>query len=358
MLENKNKSKWPLLGNKHIIDFLDKSIANNSLVSAYIFNGPDNLGKTTIADFFAKILLCQKRKIPLAPFAKGGVNLPCGECPSCKSFHTVNNGEAKEATAGHSDLYIIKKDKDKKNISIEQIREFIRKLSMSSFLNSYKIGIVKHAESLSEEAANALLKTLEEPKNNVIIILITTNMEIMSQTIVSRSQVLKFNSVPADVIYDYLVKERSVARSAAKNFSRMCAGRPALAVKFLEDKEFYESYLEKVKVFLDFILEDLNGRIAAIEKLLGARTLGQESAVLASRVLDVWQGLVRDLYLLEFGRGDLIQHEIARDSLAKAREKLSLADILKIGVFIERARKYLSNNVNAKLALESVAVNI
>lgn len=343
MAENKNTSKWPLLGNGHIIDFLDKSITNNSLAGAYIFNGPDNLGKATIANFFAEILLCQKRKN----------NLPCGECPSCKSFYS----EKENKSAPHSDLYVLKKEKDKKNISIEETREFIRKLNMSSFLNSYKIGIVKHAETLSEEAGNALLKTLEEPKNNVIIILITSNMEAMPQTIVSRAQVLRFNSVPTEIIYDYLVKERKAARSAAKNFSRMCAGRPALAVKFLEDKEFYENYLNKVNVFLNFISEDINGRFVAIEGLIGVKSLGQESAVLAGRILEVWQGLIRDLLLLEFGRGDLIQHEIALDDLMKAKQKFSLTGLIKTAELIERAKKYLRNNVNAKLALESIVVN-
>jgi DNA polymerase-3 subunit delta' len=353
MMQDKKKSKWPLLGNGHIIDFLDRSITNNSLAGAYIFNGPDNLGKTTIANFFAKILLCQET--PLAPLSKGGVNLPCGECSSCRSFYSES---AENKNAPHSDLHILKKEKDKKNISIEDTREFIRKLSMSSFLNSYKIGIIKHADSLSEEAANALLKTLEEPKNNVIIILITSNIESMPQTIVSRAQVLRFNSVPTEIIYDYLVKERQATRSAAKNFSRMCAGRPALAVKFLEDKEFYDNYLEKVKIFFDFISEDTNGRFSAIEKLVGAKTVGQESVALAGRVLEVWLGLTRDLYLLEFDRGDLIQHEIALDDLMKAKQKLSLASLFKINKLIEQAKSYLRNNVNAKLALESIAVNI
>lgn len=365
MMQDKKKSKWPLLGNGHIIDFLDRNITNNSLAGAYIFNGPDNLGKTTIANFFAKILLCQNPPSPPLsmggeiPFAKGGVNLPCEECPSCRSFHfESSNSGIENKSAPHSDLHILKKEKDKKNISIEDTREFIRKLSMSSFLNSYKIGIVKHADSLSEEAANALLKTLEEPKNNVIIILITSNMESMPQTIVSRAQVLRFNSVPTEIIYDYLVKERKAARSVAKNFSRMCAGRPALAVKFFEDKEFYENYMNKVKVFLDFISKDLNGRFSAVEGLIGVKSLGQESAALASRILEVWCGLVRDLFLLEFGRGDLIQHEIALEDLMKAKQKFSLAGLFKISGQLDQAKKYLSNNVNAKLALESIAVNI
>ena len=339
---------WPLVGNEHIIEFLSRSISNDNAAGAYIFCGPDNLGKTTVANYFARSLVCENR-------ASGAGALPCGKCLACQ--------QAEKEIYG--DIHLIKKDEDhspggagKKNISVGQVREFIRTLSMSSFLNSYKIGIVKHAEDLSLEAANALLKTLEEPKAKVIIILVAVDTAALAPTIVSRSQILKFNLVKYGIIYDYLVKNHQAKRSAAKDFARLCLGRPALAVKFLEDKAFRESYLGRVHALLQFYGQDINKRIAAVGELVNKKNSGQESAMIAGRILEIWQSLIRDLLLLEFNQDDLIQHLSFADELNKVKAKFAIKDLLNLEKNLRHAKKYLDANVNPKLVLENVAVNI
>jgi DNA polymerase-3 subunit delta' len=340
---------WPILGNGHIVDFLAKSLAGDEVSGTYIFTGPAKLGKHTIANFFAYSLLCEKRG--------SAKSLPCGECPACRQHLTVDMQKDEESLASiHADFHLLGRDKDKKNISVEQVREFIRILGMSSFLNSYKIGIIKHAETLSEEAANALLKTLEEPKDKVVIILITSDLEALPQTIVSRSQVLAFRPVKTDTIYDYLIKEHSVNRSQAKNLSRLALGRPALAVKFLEDKEFYEKYLKRVNVFMSFFGQDLNARFTAIAEILGEKASGQEAARIAKRILEVWHGLSRDLFLASFGQEDLVQHEIVLPEIVK--QKLTPTAMLNLDMSLRRAELYLKANVNPKLVLEQVAMGI
>jgi len=311
------KPEWPLVGNSHIVDFLSKSVKGGNLAHTYVFCGPDNLGKTTTANFFAQILLCVSR-------ADG---LPCGKCRSCKKF-SVNSGaetEREEADLGeaHGDFHLIKKEKDKKNISIGQIRELIRKMGMSSFMNSYKIGVIKHADRLSVEAANALLKTLEEPKDKVIVILVASDIDALPATIVSRAQILRFVPVRFGDIYDYLLEKKGASRSAAKNFAGMCLGRPALAVKFLEDKEFYENYLKRMNVFLDFFSQDINGRLKLTEEITAPFASAPEAAAAARRALEIWIGLARDLLLLHFNHTELVQHKIALGKLEAIKEKFA-----------------------------------
>ena len=332
---------WPLVGNSHIIEYLSKSIENDNAAGAYIFCGPDNLGKTTVANYFAQSLVCQNK-------VEGRGLLPCGKCQVCEQ---VEKGI-------HGDIHLIKKDKDKKNISIEQIRDFIRILGMASFLNSYKIGIIKHAEYLSIEASNALLKTLEEPKVKVIIILVVSNTDSLPQTIVSRSQILKFKPIKADIIYDYLVKEYQCKRSLAKDLSHLCAGRPALAVKFLQDKEFFNNYMDRARIFLQFSEQDINGRLSSIEKLIGVKPVGQESVRIANRVLEIWQGLIRDLLLLEFDQNNLVQHSSLAEQLNKIKTRFKISDLLNLSKNLRQAEVYLSANVSPKLVLENVAVNV
>jgi DNA polymerase III subunit delta' len=360
MLTPKTKLNWPLVGNTHITEFLEKIIIKDEVAGTYIFSGPDNLGKTTAAVYFAQILLCQRRE---------ATNLSvCGECSSCQLFNFRQGSKTKEAATddgegdnlnfAHGDWHLLKKDKDKKNIAIEQVRDFIHVLSMSSFLNSYKIGIIKHADSLSSGAADALLKTLEEPQPKVIIILITSDIDQINPTIVSRSRVLNFHPVPADFIYDYLLTAHSASRSAAKNYSRLSLGRPALAVKFLQDQEFHKRYQQMMQIFLDFFQEDINLRMAALGNLLEAKLSGQEAAAKVKRILDVWQGVVRDFLLLEFGQADLIQHWLAEKELQQIKKKITLPRLLSISQQLRHSHELLAANVNPKLVLENIVINL
>lgn len=347
---------WPLVGNQQITEFLEKSIWNNSISGTYIFNGPDNLGKTTLAKSFAQALLCISKKTNTG-------RLPCGQCLPCRQFKKINTATDKNALQaeigeGHGDFHVIKKEKDKKNISVEQIREFIRVLSMSSFLGGYKIGIIKHADSLSVTAANALLKTLEEPKAKVVIILICEDMEGLPATIASRSRVLQFRPVPSDVIYEYLINTYQASRSQAKDLSRLALGRPALAVKFFENKDTFDFYKEQVGVFLDFKTQTIGERFLSIENLLGKKNSGQEAVKIAYRILQAWQGALRDLLLMEYGFFNIVQHQIVKDKLDALKALLSLSDILRLTKAIEVAEENIFYNVNPRLALEEVAVKI
>ncbi|MDD4900570.1 MAG: hypothetical protein PHS62_00450 [Patescibacteria group bacterium] len=333
------KLNWPLIGNDHIFEFLAKSLAKKNVSGSFIFSGPANIGKTTAAYYFAQSLVCEAKDSPV---------LPCGQCPSCQ-----------QAVKGiHGDIYLIKKPADKKNISIEQVRDFIRSLSLSSFLNSYKIGIIKGAEHLSESAVNALLKTLEEPKAKVVVILTVTDFEVLPETIISRSQILRFRPATGDAIYDDLVKNHRASRSQAKNFSRLAAGRPALALKFLQDESYYQDYEADVRSFMDFLNPDLNQRFKAIENIMGEKPGGQESVKSAGKIIDIWQNLARDLVLLELDLVDLVQHQAFSKELAASKNKLSLKSLLNLISALKQAKGYIGANVNPKLALENVAVSV
>ena len=329
------KPNWPLVGNGQIFEFLAKSLVNQKVAGSYIFTGPADLGKTLAANYFAQGLVCDQASLP-----------PCGRCPACEQ---VERGL-------HGDIYLIKKEDDKKNISVDDVRDFIRNLGMSSFFNSYKIGIIKGAESLSHGAVNALLKTLEEPKAKVVIIMTVANLEALPKTILSRSQILRFRTVAGGVIYDDLINHHGVQRSQAKNFSRLSAGRPALAVKFLKDAEFYESYQAGVRAFAGLLELDINKRFAAVDNVLAKSAPGPAAAELAFGLLDIWQNLARDLLLENLALPDLIQHEAFDKELAEVKSKLNLKALLNLIKLLKQSREYLAANVNPKLALESVAV--
>lgn len=348
MKKSEIESNWPLVGNRQITDFLDKSIANNSVSHTYIFNGPDNLGKTTAAKYFAKILLCKNSK---------DTGIPCDDCESCQRINIGKTNFQDDLSSLHGDFHIVKKEKDKKNISVGQVREFIHSLNMSSFADGYKVGIIKHADSLSVEAANALLKTLEEPKKDVVIILITQMADLLPQTIVSRSQVLNFYLVDKDIIYDFLVADLKASRSQAKNYSRVCLGRPALAVRFFEDNEFREEYEKRVDVFIGFMREDISFRLQEIDNLIDKKMQGQVLTSAVKRILEVWQGVARDCFLFENNNIDLIQHYQVEE-FVKNNNSLRNRNVIKLLKMCKKGERLLQANVNPKLILENIAINI
>ncbi len=317
---------WPQLGNETAISFLQSALTNNKVSSCYIFNGIKDLGKFQIAKSFA--------------------------CNLINSFDK-NKDFNVEKVENSGDLQIIKVEEGKKDISIEQVRNLIKNLNLSSFLNSYKVGIIKEAHKLNLKSSNALLKTLEEPQSKVVIVLLTEKIDALPQTIVSRSQVINFYPVKKDLVYDYLLKNYQADRYEAKRLSGLSMGRPALAVKFLEDKDFYQDYVDKAEFFIEALEHDENYRFKKIKDNLAKNLFGASGRELSFDLLDVWELVARDLLLIENRQENLIVFEDFKDRL-KLLDNISSLDVLNS---IQRARKYLELNLNPKSVLEELFVS-
>ncbi len=318
--------QWPAVGHAKVIEFLERARRNNKIAQTYIFSGRDELGKTALALAFARNL-------------QGGRD------------------------GFDSDLQILEREPDKKSITIAQAREFIKKLRLSSFLNSYKIGIVKEAELLSEEAKSALLKTLEEPQDMVIIILLVPDEGDLPATILSRSQVLHFQPVPAALMYDYLIENYGAGRALAKDVANLALGRPLVALHWLENPEEYAKHLEKAALWLSALPLDVNGRLDVLDKVFSDRTWSALAVRSAADILDLAEGLSRDLFLLSLGQPDRLQHSAVQKELERALGDLEQKNgggpsILKQLKLIAQAREYLGANVNPRLVLEQLIINL
>lgn len=335
---------WPKFGNKAVLSFLDESLKNNRLARAYIFCGPAGLGKSTIARSLAHNLLFRDR-------------------PDLKL-----DDDKQDFSSLESDFHVLECEVGKKNISVEATRDFIHSLSMSSFLDSYKIGLVRGAELLSEGAANALLKTLEEPRNKVLIILLTTNLESIPLTIISRAQVLNFYPVQNSEVYDYLLENHQVTRSQAKNLSALSLGRPLRAVYFLENEEMYQKYLALASILLKLINLPLSDRWPLIKGLIGGKANFAEASGEMRLILEVWQGVFRDLLLLNASHEDLLQFTALDSELRDTWQNLSTlfgnhhnrleAYLLAKNQLLKKHQDYLNANVSPKNLLDSLLINL
>lgn len=318
---------WPEIGNQGVIEFLERSLRANKIAQTYVFAGLGDLGKFTMALAFARNL--------------------------------QGNPEG-----FNSDLHILELVEGQKSISIEATRQFIKTLNLSSFLNSYKIGIVKEADLLSAEAKSALLKTLEEPQDQVIIILLATDENNLPATILSRAQVIYFYPVPPVVIYDYLIATYGTNRSFAKDLANLALGRPLLALKLLDKPEEYRAYLEMAETWLTLPAQDMNARLLALDHIFKDKTWSKQAVDSAGAILFMAEGLARDLLLLSLGQPERLQHSALAPSLQKTllflNEKSgqdSVPLILRQLKLIAQAKEYLAANVNPRLILEQVVVN-
>ncbi len=330
-----------LIGNQPAINFLGKLIkrhaAGQTLSSGvYVFAGLPNLGKTTAANSFAQALFCQNKN-----------TLPCGVCPNCRAF----------AAGASLDFFVLKKEEDKKNISIEQARNLINQLSLSAFSRSYKIAVIEQAETLSEAAGNALLKTLEEPHARVLIILLTTDVDRLPLTIVSRSQLLLWRQTPLNKIVEML-GELGAKRPVARDLARLANGRPGLAVSLWKNYGDLQNFLAPAKLFLNSLGQDINQRLLGFDQLWDKKLTGQAAVAAADGWLEQFIAVTRDLLLYHQNLPELTRFLLLADELQKNQQRFSARELLELQKRLTQARMYMAGNVGPKNVLENVLINI
>ena len=243
-----------ILGNEKNKKILEKAINLKKMSHSYIFWGTEGIGKKIIAKEFAKQILCL------------GDNKPDCKCKSCIEFDSENN----------PDFQLINSENDK--IKIEQIREMQRKIAEKPIISHHKVYIIDSADKMTPEAQNCLLKTLEEPPEYIVIILICSNENNLLSTIKSRCTRLHFDKIENSEILDYINKNEP-DKNITPNIIEFAQGSIGKALKLSENIEIYENVeklieqmkskdlidimksaeqLYKSKEEIDFILEFIN----------------------------------------------------------------------------------------------------
>ncbi len=339
-----NNFTWPVVGHQKIQQFLQKSLANNKLGHAYLFSGPVHLGKSLIAENFMASILCadyhQQNK-------KEGQKLPCGECVFCQQF---NKGI-------HPDVYFLKKEEAKKNISVEQVREMQKFLSLTSFLNSYKIALVVNAQDLSESAQNALLKVLEEPAPKTILILVVSDYNLLLKTIVSRCQLIKFSLLSEEEIFHHLVGLGS-SREQTKILTALACGQIGLAIDYLRNPELFNGYLEKMGRILGMFDQNLATKFKNIESIFSGSKNNMESVEVLAEELNYWQLILRDMLVTKNSADNVLFNLYFRDQIKKVAENYSTKKLLGLLQTVKKIKIYLNYNINPRLAVENLLINL
>lgn len=216
-------------GNDHLKTQLSRFISTKKILNSYVFAGENGIGKKTLSDMFISGILCE------APTAVGA----CGKCIACRQFFSNN----------HPDIIRLKKQKDKKTLGIEEIREqIIKQVYVKPFIASKKLFVISEGDDLTQEAQNGLLKVLEEPPEYVTFIILVSKKSRLLDTVLSRSCVLNILPVNKESILKFLHEKYPYEQKENLEFyAKFSQGIIGKAIKIKDDEEYKALFFETAK---------------------------------------------------------------------------------------------------------------
>jgi DNA polymerase-3 subunit delta' len=315
-----------ILGHEHQKEILRRGLVNGRIAHAYLFSGPDGIGKRLMAMALARAIVCLEQR-------------GCGHCQACRKIDHQN----------HPDLHIL--EPDGSSIKIEQVRALQRDLSLKPLEASRKICMIEQAETMTVGAANALLKTLEEPRGDTLLILLTAQPNRLLETIRSRCQPLPFTRHPNSRIQAELEKQLGIDATESHVLAALSEG--SFKKAFGKDRELY---LEQRRELLKTLTGLSSGSILPI--LDFAEQLAADKTVLID-ILEIFQAFFRDVLMTLEGRGDEelvnldLKHKVhrvaAHENVASTLDKLDA---------LITVRRQLDRNVNRQLAMEVLLLKL
>lgn len=323
-------------GQERSLEQLKGYLQNDRGASSYLFIGPEGVGKRLTAMTLAKAVNCLEENFD-----------SCDQCPSCAKIgnnthpdvHTIDSAALKSANAENESIA-----NDSDAIKIEEIRRLQKEINFRPYEARKKVFIINDAHQMTAESSNALLKTLEEPPANSIIILVTAKPNLLFKTVVSRCKTVKFYPLERNKLREMMREEYACPDELAHFLAYFCEGRIGRAVK-LKDTDI------------------LALRNSVIDEIVLRQPAGPEHGLgLAKQdlrsYLNIMAAWFRDLYLLKTGApfSELInadrKEELARSS--RAYSWTALDEMLK---FIADSLLYLEQNINPKLILSNLKYN-
>ena len=322
---------WKIIGQKRALSLLQGSLSRGKLAHAYLFSGPAHVGKMTLARELASALNCT------------GDSPPCGECQSCLRIASNKHADVLELALGKN-----AEGKMLTEIGIEEIRQIQHSANLPPFEGKCRVYIINGAELLSSEAANCLLKTLEEPLEKVVFILLTSKEQLLLTTVISRCQRIELLPIPKEEIRQALVTKWNIPEIKADLLARLSHGSLGWAVRAAEG-DLLDKHSEQVTEIVDIVNGALEDRFSYAAQL--ATEFGQDREKVQEK-LSIWLDWWHDLLMIKCGLVEMITNIDRLDVLKNMGENLEIGQIRTVIEGIISAGEQLKMNANARLTLE------
>jgi DNA polymerase-3 subunit delta' len=333
-----------IIGQKRQIEQLERARASGRVAHAYLFFGPDGVGKERVAFAFARALNCESKK-----------SAPCGSCESCKKIEKNAHPDVRLVASEKElvDRQLIEKEKGLPSAQIRnaQLDELSDLFRHRPYLGRWKVVVVVDADLMNPNSQNRFLKTLEEPSADSVIILVTAHPEALLPTVRSRCQALAFGPLSTDQVSNFLKTQRALDEKRARVLAAMAQGSLGRAETIAQGD----------------VLEDRDGLVAGFSRALGGDladvlalaeeySKGRDQARDALNLLEIW---CRDLLLCKLGvSADLLVNQDRREAVADQAAELSSRRVLEWIESIRRTRSGFRVNANPKMALESLLLGM
>jgi DNA polymerase III subunit delta' len=333
---------WPVVGHEWATGLLERAITGGRLRHAHLFSGPEQVGKTTVAMAFAQALLCD-----------ADAGFPCGQCRSCQRVAAGRHPDVQTIAAG------------KNAIQIEQIRLLQADAALLPLEGRRRIFIIQEIERASLPAANALLKTLEEPPPQVVLLLTCSHPDQLLPTIVSRCQIIALRPLPLEEIRATLETRWQADPERSALLARLSSGRLGWAVAALSDSNLWRLRAKSFDDLLSLTTADHFGRLVYTESLsrsfAGGVARGQEDALPGSTisiVLEFWVSWWRDIWMIQQGVVHAIANLDRRLQLGQQAALFTSEQVEGALTDLMDTLRRLRVNVNARLALDVLVLRI
>jgi DNA polymerase-3 subunit delta' len=317
-----------IIGHDWAVELLQRSLETGRVAHAYLLSGPPQIGKTRLALALAQALNCEQPEPP------------CGHCPSCLK---IERGT-------HPDVRLIEGEGAAGSIRIAQIRQLQREAVLSPYEGRYRVFVLYRMDLATLEAANSLLKTLEEPPAQVVLILTAVQTEQLPSTVISRCQRLDLRPLARHTV-EASLREKEIPAARAELLTRLAGGRLGWAFRASQDAAVLHQRQEALAQLIEMLSAD------RVERLEFAWKISRDP--LAGRALiELWTTWWRDL-LLVCGRvaGQIVNIDRI-DELQGLASQSTTAHALAMVSALQAAAAQLEANVNARLALEGLLLRL